>query len=316
MEVIRGIQGLESPPRSTVLTIGNFDGVHLGHREIFRLTVEKARARDGVAAAYTFRPHPQVALRPGANIQLLSTYDEKLELLGSAGLDLVIEEPFSREFSTIAPQQFFSDVVLRTLNAQAIVVGYDFAFGKERQGHLEALEKFCKDSGVELTVVPPQRVEGEVVSSSRIRHLLTAGDVETARKQLGRFFSYRGVVSRGDGRGHQLGFPTANLAPENKLVLPYGVYATWTVCESAFPGRKIPSVTNIGIRPTFQQADPAVKVETHLLDVSADLYGSVLEVQFEKRLREERRFGGKEALMAQIAMDIEAARLALSSSIY
>jgi riboflavin kinase/FMN adenylyltransferase len=320
MKVVRGIQAIQDfSGVGSVLTIGNFDGVHLGHREIFRLTIEKARALGVLAAAYTFRPHPQVALRPGANVQLLSTYDEKLELLQAAGLDLVIEEPFSREFSSIPPQQFFSDIVLKILNARAIVVGYDFAFGKERQGHLEALGKFCADSGVALTVVPPQRVDGEIVSSSRIRGHLLAGDTVIAGRQLGRSFSYRGIVSRGDGRGRQLGFPTTNLAPEGKLVLPYGVYATWALCEAVFPGRRIPSVTNVGVRPTFHSAspgsaaEPAVRVETHLFDVAQDLYGSLLEIQFEKRLREERRFAGVEALKAQIAADSTEARLALAA---
>ncbi|MDR3608037.1 MAG: bifunctional riboflavin kinase/FAD synthetase [Oligoflexia bacterium] len=320
MEVVRGIQNLGiRDSRRAVVTIGNFDGVHLGHQEIFRLTIEKARASGGIAVAYTFRPHPQVALHPGANVQLLSTYDEKLDLLEAAGLDLVIEEPFSREFSTIAPQQFFNDIIIRLLNAEAVVVGYDFAFGRERQGHLEALERFCKDAGVELTVVPPLRVGNEVVSSSRIRQHLLAGEVDLARRLLGRSFSYRGIVSRGEGRGRKLGFPTANLSLDNKLVLPYGVYATWAVCESLFPGRPIPSVTNIGVRPTFDDETKhpqamAALVETHLLGESVDLYGSLLEVRFEKRLREERRFSGIDALVAQIARDADDARVALGAT--
>jgi riboflavin kinase / FMN adenylyltransferase len=325
MEVIRGIQNLGGRAlKGTVLTIGNFDGVHLGHREILRLVCEKARERQGVAAAYTFRPHPQVALHPGANVQLLSTYDEKLELLQEAGLDLVIEEPFSREFSTIPPQQFFNDIVLRRLSAEAIVVGYDFAFGKERQGHLESLGLFCNDSGVELTVVPPHRIGGEVVSSSRIRQHFSSGDVGAANRLLGRQFAYRGIVSRGEGRGRKLGFPTANLSLEKKLVLPYGVYTTWAICsgisDASLLGRPLPSVTNVGVRPTFGQAGrpgqpglneetslPAL-VETHLLDVDADLYGGQLEVRFVQRLREERRFPGVDALKAQITADAAEAR--------
>jgi riboflavin kinase/FMN adenylyltransferase len=294
------------------LTIGNFDGVHLGHQRIIGLAVEKARAKGGTAVAYTFRPHPQVALRPGAQVALLLTYDEKLEFLAAQGLDVTIEEPFSREFSTVEPQHFFTDAILRRLSAQAIVVGYDFAFGKERSGNLQALEAFCKNAGVELTVVPPQRSDTEVVSSSRIRQHLAAGEVDAASGLLGREFFYRGVVVRGEGRGRKIGFPTANLKIENKTTLPYGVYATWAVLE----GRQIPSVTNVGVRPTFSEVDgpelPAL-VETHLLDTTMDLYGKTLEVRFVKRLRAEQRFAGVDALKAQIATDAAQARALLKS---
>jgi riboflavin kinase/FMN adenylyltransferase len=309
MEIVRGIRSLPKALNRVVLTIGNFDGVHLGHQRIIGLAVEKARARGGTAVAYTFRPHPQVALRPGSNVQLLLTYDEKLELLAEQGLDVTIEEPFSREFSTVAPQDFFNDVILRRLSAEAIVVGYDFGFGKERAGTLEGLQDFCKKAGVELTVVPPQRADSEVVSSSRIRQHLLAGEMELASALLGREFFYRGIVVRGEGRGRKLGFPTANLKLENKLAVPYGVYATWAVLE----GKALPSVTNVGVRPTFQTDGPELPalVETHLLNTTIDLYGKPLEVRFVKRLREERRFPGIEALKAQIAADAGAAGMLL-----
>jgi riboflavin kinase/FMN adenylyltransferase len=312
MEIVKGIKDLGGRAlRGTVLTIGNFDGVHLGHCEILRTVCEKAKARavPGIAAAYTFKPHPQVALRPGANVQLLSTYDEKLKLLERAGMDLVIEEPFSREFSTVSPELFFSDVVLRLLSAEAIVVGYDFAFGKERQGHLPALQEFCQKTGVELTIVPPHRMAGEVVSSSRIRQHLLSGEIEAAARLLGRPFSYHGVVSRGEGRGRKIGFPTANLSPENKLVLPYGVYATWTLWD----GKKTPSITNIGVRPTFGDKELPVLIETHLMDMTEDLYGCQLEVSFVRRLREERRFSGIDQLKEQIVKDVAQARAILAA---
>jgi riboflavin kinase/FMN adenylyltransferase len=306
MEIFRGIQSLSKSLNHPVLTIGNFDGVHLGHQRIIELAIEKARARAGTAVAYTFRPHPQVALHPGANVQLLSTYDEKLEFLAQTGLDVTIEEPFSREFSTVAPQEFFTDVILRRLGADAIVVGYDFAFGKERAGSLQLLEAFCKNAGVELTIVPPQRTDNEVVSSSKIRQHLLSGQVEAATHLLGREFFYRGVVVRGEGRGRKLGFPTANLKLENKLALPYGVYATWAVLE----GTRYPSVTNVGVRPTFQADGPELPalVETHLLDKTIDLYGKTLDVRFVRKLRDEKRFGSFDLLKAQIALDADQAR--------
>lgn len=315
MELIRGVQSLSRTLKHPVVCIGNFDGVHLGHQQIVALTIEQARARGGTAVAYTFRPHPQVALRPEANIQLLTTYDEKIEVLTMLGVDVIIEEPFSREFSNTSPAEFFRDSLIRRLNTEAIVIGYDFAFGNRREGHLEGLKRLCAESGVALEVVSPHRVfeggEVEVASSSRIRRYLLEGEIRAASRLLGREFAYRGIVVKGAGRGRKLGFPTANLQLENKLALPYGVYATWAVSG----GTRYPSVTNVGVRPTFGPASgkglPAL-VETHLMiERPVELYGSPLEVRFVERLREERRFDGVEELKAQIALDIDEAREAL-----
>lgn len=311
MEVVRGHLALKGSWNHSVITIGNFDGVHLGHAEIINRTLAKAKELGGNAVVYTFRPHPQVALRPEAALQLLNTYDEKLEILESLGVGVVIEEPFSREFSTIVPEQFFNEVLLRQLSARAIVVGYDFAFGKGREGHMEALASFCEAAGVELTVVPAMRVNGQVVSSSKIRELLGVGDVNGAAALMGRPFFYRGVVVKGEGRGRKIGFPTANLKLESKLALPNGVYVT----EAVLAGKKYPSITNVGVRPTFEVEDraagkvlfPAV-IETHLLDCDIDLYGSTLEVKFLARIRSEMKFGSIEDLKRQIAGDIASSR--------
>ncbi|MGK5085930.1 bifunctional riboflavin kinase/FAD synthetase [Bdellovibrionota bacterium FG-2] len=305
MKVIKGIEFIAHAPRKPVLTIGNFDGVHLGHAQIISTVLKKAQERGGSSLALTFHPHPQIALKPQVELPLLSSYDEKLELLVASGLDLIIEEPFSREFSTVAPEQFFTDRIIRGINPEAIVVGYDFAFGNRREGHLDLLKSLCDKNGIELTIVPPFRLEGEVVSSSRIRQYLLAGDIQGATRLLGRPFSYRGVVVKGEGRGRKLGYPTANLKLENKLVLPYGVYAT----QARFGERVFPSVTNVGVRPTFFEREkegealPAL-VETYLINTTIDLYGSTLEVLFQRRLREERKFSGVAALKAQIAQDV------------
>ena len=311
MIIVRGFHALQTVLTHPVITIGNFDGVHRGHQAIIELAVKKARARKGQCVAYTFKPHPQIALKPGAQVALLSTYDEKLDALSKLGVDVVIEEPFSREFSTTAPEQFFKDVLLRRLNAEAVVVGYDFGFGKERGGQIAVLEALCTQDGVELTVVQPQRVDGEIVSSSRIRQHLLTGNLEIANRLLGRQFSYRGIVVKGEGRGRKIGFPTANLKLDNKLALPYGVYATWAILGD----RKFLSVTNLGVRPTFQtdQELPAL-VETHLLDQTIDLYGSSLEVLFVERLRDEKKFSGIDDLKIQIQKDVEKARTLLTST--
>lgn len=321
MERLRGIEAIHQRFRKPVLTIGNFDGVHLGHQKIVALALEKAKERQGTCIAFTFKPHPQMALRPEGALSLLTTYEEKLDLLAKHGVQVAIEQPFSRHFSSVSPDHFFSDVILKSIGAEAIVVGYDFGFGKERQGDMETLETLCKSAGVELTVVPPLKVDGEIVSSSKIRQYLLSGDIEAGNRLLGHEFAYRGTVMKGEGRGRKLGFPTANLKLEEKLVLPYGVYATIAVLEKEGRIQTIPSVTNIGVRPTFYTPGPdesgrelPALVETHLLDTQLDLYGTSLEVRFVRRLREERKFDGVEKLKAQILLDAQQARALLASA--
>lgn len=334
MEIVRGHADWTQShgPTRPVLTIGNFDGVHRGHQEILRLTVEKARAAGVRSVAYTFRPHPQMALRPDRKLELLSTYEERAEAIARAGIDFLIEEPFSREFSTTPADVFFREILIQKLSVSEIVVGYDFGFGKDRGGHLESLESYCRVAGVRLTVVPPQSVDDAgVASSSRIRGFLRANDLESANRLLGYSFSYRGVVLRGENRGHLLGFPTANIQVEAKLRLPLGVYATRTrLYGPVSPQLPTPivaefdSVTNLGIRPTFYasghasgthaQAEPAPVIETHLLDsakqgdTELDLYGRTIEVRFIHYLREERKFDSRDALASQIRRDIDAAQ--------
>jgi riboflavin kinase/FMN adenylyltransferase len=307
MRLVSGIALLESACPHPVVCIGNFDGVHLGHRAIIDLARDNAMALSGTVVAYTFKPHPHVVLRPQSEIQLLTTYEERAEFLAAAGVDIVVEEPFIREFSTTGYEQFFTDHLLRGLNAEKIIVGYDFAFGRAREGHLEALRTLCKDAGVELIVAQAMRQGREVVSSSCIRHHCRLGELEAAAGLMGRPFFYRGVVMRGDGRGRQIGFPTANIAVGSKLVLPFGVYATQTLVGEEV----LPSVTNVGLRPTFLSDKPDVQplVETYIIDREFDLYGVKIEVRFLRRLRGEMKFDGVESLKRQIADDIAAARM-------
>ncbi len=293
----------------SVLTIGNFDGVHLGHREILHQVLQAAKKRQALACVYTFRPHPQEVLRPGTQVKLLTTYDEKLEVLESLGLDVAVEEPFSQEFFTLSARDFFNKVVLEGFRAKALFVGHDFAFGKNREGNLALLRTLCEENGIELTVISQQSAAGSIVSSTVIRNYLLQGEVAKAATLLGQPFFYRGTVVKGDQRGRLLGFPTANLKIENKLTLPSGVYATWAWVERGGQRERFPSVTNIGVRPTFYSGenDLPVVVETHLILPTSlstiDLYGERLEVQFVERLREERRFPSREDLVAQIKLD-------------
>ncbi|MGE0616331.1 MAG: bifunctional riboflavin kinase/FAD synthetase [Bacteriovoracia bacterium] len=322
MRIFRGISEFTPDGAHSIVTIGNFDGFHLGHRQIVQTALSRARALGLTSIAYTFKPHPQIALRPEKNIRLLTTYAEKLDLLAATGLDCVIEEPFSREFSSLDAATFFRDYLIRRLQAKAIVVGYDFGFGRDRQGQKEQLEKLCRDNGVELTVVPPFRpavdggAEGAVVvSSSQIRSLIVQGNVPEANRLLGYDYFYRGTVTRGDSRGNRLGFPTANFRIEEKVSLPFGVYATITRVLNGERAGTYGSVTNIGVRPTFNPGAGRPEdgvVETHLLadpvDTQIDLYGRKIEVAFLARLRDEKKFDGVESLKRQIEADVVEAK--------
>lgn len=309
MEVVQGFQTFHRDLKKSVVTIGNFDGVHLGHQKIFEIALDQAKKNKCEMTAYSFRPHPQIALRPEKKFKLLTTYEEKASILEKLGVDLFIEQPFSREFSTISPKEFFEKILKEKFKASVIVVGYDFSFGKERAGHLDTLQKFCTDAGIVLIVVPQQKVGEEVVSSSKIREYLSAGDVSQAAKLLGRQFVYSSIVVKGDGRGTAIGIPTANFSLSSmvdKVTLPHGVYATKTVVGE----KTYSSVTNIGVRPTFTHGDeaPPVWVETYVIDQKIDLYGSLIEVHFLEHIRSEMKFPSIAALKERIQADIEKAK--------
>ncbi|MBI3557347.1 MAG: bifunctional riboflavin kinase/FAD synthetase [Deltaproteobacteria bacterium] len=310
MQIFHGYEEVNQAFPCPILTIGNYDGLHLGHRQIIESVIKRARAQKGTSVVYTFRPHPHLALTPDEELQLINTYDEKLDLLAEIGVDVVVEQPFSRKFSTITPEKFFSDILVKRLSAHAIYVGYDFGFGKNRSGTLDMLRGFCQAEGVELHVAKPLKIDGEICSSSRIRAHLKAGDVTSANKLLGREFFYRGVVVRGNGRGHKIGFATANVKTDSKLRVKEGVYATL----AKFKGEVFKSVTNVGRQPTFNKdSEVPVAVETHLFDFERDIYGEVLEVRMVERLRDEIRFDGVENLVKQIRTDVEAVRKILEN---
>jgi riboflavin kinase/FMN adenylyltransferase len=303
MKILKGIAELDTPLRQTYVTIGNFDGVHLGHQSIINALVRRARNESGTSVVFTFRPHPQAALKPGVGVELITTYDEKLELLSQLSPDVIIEQPFSREFSTFSAEEFFEEVVLKRLSTKVISVGYDFGFGKGRSGNIEFLKDKCSERGIELVVTEPQSFAGDVCSSSRIRTYLHGGKVLEASRLLGRPFFYRGVVIKGDGRGHKIGFPTANVLLPNKVMVANGVYAV----RAKIRGNQYWGLTNVGVRPTFLTQGHST-VETHILNFSGDIYGELLHIEFLGHLRAEMRFANKDDLTAQIAKDIAAAQ--------
>jgi riboflavin kinase/FMN adenylyltransferase len=291
-----------------VVTIGNFDGVHLGHRAILGRVLQRARELDGEAVAITFDPHPLKVLRPEMSLPLLTTCDQKLGLLAACGLDAVVLLPFTRELAALPARDFVQQYFCQRLQVREVVVGHDYRFGRGREGDIDLLQEMGAQCGFTTQVVWAVEADGAVVSSSLIRALLRLGKVAEAARLLGRPYGVVGQVVRGKGRGGKLlGVPTANLCPANELLPASGIYAV-RVRRGA---KTLPGVANIGTCPTFD--NQVLSLEVHLLEFSGELYGENLEVQFVRRLREERRFASIEALAAQIHADIEQARKTLAA---
>ncbi len=298
----------ESAFSRTVVTIGNFDGVHLGHRAILGLVVQRARELGGQAVAVTFNPHPVKVLRPEVNLPLLTTQDQKLKLLTASGLDAVVVLPFTAEFAALPARDFVRQYFCERLRAREVVVGHDYCFGRGREGNIDLLKEMGEVYGFTVQVVWAVEVDRAVVSSSLIRALLRLGKVTEAGRLLGRPYGVAGRVIQGKGRGAKLlGVPTANILTPNELLPSTGIYAVWVRRGEEI----LPGVANIGTCPTFDNSE--LSLEVHLMEFSGDLYGENLEVQFVTRLREEQRFPSLEALAAQIHADIAAARQALAT---
>lgn len=288
--------------RPTVLTLGVFDGLHLGHQLIMRTVVERAKAVGAAPTVITFDPHPRAVLHPASAPPLLQTFDQKIEAFGVLGIEQTIVIRFTKEFSTIRAADFLRDVVTDRLHAKEVYLGKGFAFGYEREGNIELLKRLGSEFGFVAGEVPEVTLRDGRVSSSKIRQLLAAGQVNLARRMLGRPYGVEGRVERGSERGHELGFPTANLHPHNRVIPRHGVYVTGTLIEGTW--RR--SVTNVGVRPTFgAEAEPSV--ETYVMNYDGDLYGDVVRVRFLYRLRDERKFRSIEELRAQIKRDVERA---------
>ena len=284
--------------RPTVLTLGVFDGLHLGHQLIVRTVVERARAVSAVPTVVTFDPHPRAVLHPESAPPLLQTFDQKIEALGVLGVEQTIVVRFTEEFARVRAEEFLRDVVGERLQAREVYLGRGFAFGHRREGDIELLRRVSERLGFHADEVAEVRLRGRRISSSRIRELLSEGRVNLARRMLGRPYGVEGRVVRGAERGRTLGFPTANLRPENRVIPRGGVYVTATLIE----GRWRRSVTNVGTRPTFER-DAEASVETYVMDWAGDLYGDVVRVRFLHRLRDERKFASLDELKTQIARD-------------
>ena len=287
-----------APPRDCVLTLGVFDGVHLGHQRLLSRLVEEGRRRDLLAGVLTFRNHPRAVLTPGAPLALLSSFPEREALLRAAGVDFVAAVTFTPELSRLPARQF-ATLLVEHLRVRGMVVGPDFAMGHRREGTVPVVRELGRELGFTVEAVEPLTLDGMVVSSSAIRRAVLQGEVEVAARMLGRPYPLPGRVVRGAGRGRGLGFPTANLEVEAGRAVPGdGIYATWALVE----GRRFPAATSVGVRPTF--GGGARAVEAHLLDFHGELYGTTVTLEFVARLREERRFESPQALAAQMERDV------------
>ncbi len=286
------------------LAIGVFDGVHLGHQQIIRQTVADAQSHEAAAVVVTFDQHPNAIVAPDKVPPLIYSRSQKLHALESLGANALLEIPFDRPFSQQTGEQFIRSLARDLHRIHSICVGADFVFGCKRSGNVALLRTLGGDLGFQVHGLSAVALDGETVSSTRIREAIRAGDFDAASQMLGRAYSLAGLVTHGDHLGQQLGFPTANLATPGLLLPPHGVYAAHAVVG----GQAHRAVLNIGRRPTVQNPPPTPRVEVHLLDFSGDLYGQVLEVTFTAKLRAEQKFASLDELKAQIARDIAEAR--------
>lgn len=297
-----------SPERDTLLTVGVFDGVHLGHKHLISRLLEEAGQRNLLSGVVTFRQHPEELLLPRTRLPFLTNIEERIGLLKNEGVDFIITLSFTTELAQLSARQFVG-LLQKYLGMRGLVIGSDFALGKGREGDTDTLEKLGQDMNFSVTVVPPFVINGEVVSSTAIRKALATGDMKKVNELTGRPFSLQGKVITGAGRGVGLGFPTANLDISSKQARPPdGVYASWAHID----GETFQSMVNIGQCPTFGGGE--VTVEAYLVDYQGDLYGRELKIDIMARLRDEKKFDTVEELKEQVAEDVRQGRKILNST--
>lgn len=306
-----GLAALTPPEGGSALTIGTFDGVHLGHRALIGAAADAAARLGAVTTALTWDRHPAATLRPDKAPVLLTSAARRTELLEEAGVDLLAVLPFDKELSQVTAEDFVTDVLVKGLGARAVFVGHDWRFGKDRAGDVGLLTEMGRELGFEVHGAPLTEVGEEPVSSSRTRRAVAAGDMAEARALLGRPFDVDGLVVQGRSRGRDLGYPTANLQVEADVARPCaGVYAGVAVIDEM----RRPAAINIGTSPTFaSDGEPEMRIEAFVLDFDGDIYGSTMRLEFWKRLRDEVRFDSVEELIAQMGEDVEHTRQVTSA---
>jgi len=302
MEIFRHIDDHKHQLTDSVVTMGNFDGLHLGHRGLVQSAVEDARRFRSVSVVLTFEPHPLRVLAPERAPKLILSHKDKMQLLQSFGIDIVIIQNFDAAFADLQPETFVCDVLVGRLHTKKIWVGKDFRFGKGRKGTVADLAHWGAAKGFELGIVEPILVDGARVSSSKIRQLIEEGCVEDAQRMLGRYHFISGKVVAGQRRGRDLGFPTANIASRTEVIPQDGIYATLL----AVRGERRLSVSNIGFNPTFGPGPRTI--ESFVLDFDDEIYGESVKLSFVKRLRGEKKFASADELVAQMHQDVQNAR--------
>jgi riboflavin kinase/FMN adenylyltransferase len=305
MEIIFGIEKLKKPFVNPVITLGNFDGVHLGHQKIFETLKDEARKIHGEAVVITFEPHPLKVISPDHFLPLLTPFRKKMMLIEKSGIEKVLCIEFSLAFAEISPPEFVRDILVKKVNAKKIIVGYNYHFGKGKTGDVEILKNICKLFNIGVEVMEALTIDHTIVSSSKIREFIRGGEVEEASKLLGRDYLIIGKVVTGSKRGQALGFPTANLEISDELYPKRGVYAVEVIWKNqCFNG-----LANIGFNPTFLSNQTGKEIlsnlEVYILNFSQDIYGDEIQVHFKKRIRDEVRFESPSLLIEQIKKDIQ-----------
>ncbi len=303
MQVIQSLD-VDVHFKNPVLTMGNYDGIHLGHRRIIERVKEKALEISGTSMLMTFDPHPLHVLRPERELAAITPLEEKKRIIQEAGIEVLLILPFTRELSLIPPETFVASVLVDRLSVKGVVIGYDFKFGRGGGGDTALLQEMGRRYGFLVEVIAPVTVDGEKVGSNRIRKLVRDGQVENAAKLLGRYYGVEGRVVRAKGRGGTIvGYPTMNLDTHYHLIPKNGVYVT----EAEIEGRRFEGVTNVGHNPTFESGQQR-SIETFILGFEGDLYDKEVRLTFLTRLRDEVKFGSVDALKGQIAKDVGTAR--------
>jgi len=303
MNIIRAANELNPGSRKVCVAIGMFDGVHLGHQQVIRQTIEDARQHEGIAVAITFDCHPNSVVAPERNPPLIYSLSQRLRVIESLGIDVALSIHFDQAFSEISGEQFIRALARDFRTLHSLCVGSAFTFGHRRSGNVELLKRLGKELHFMVHGLASVSLDGKVVSSTRIREAIRDGNLDAASQMLGRTYALAGKIIRGDQLGRRLGFPTANLEFAGLVVPPNGVYAAHTLVGD----RQHRAVVNIGLRPTLQNPARQLQIEVHLLDFSGDLYDQELGIAFVGKLRGEHRFPSLEALRKQIERDIEAA---------
>lgn len=300
MKVYRGIEAFQKRERA-VVTTGTFDGVHIGHRIILDRLKQLAKKVNGESVLLTFYPHPRMVLQPESDLALINTIDEKIQLLEEAGIEHLIIQPFTKDFSRTTSLEFVRDILVNQIGTHRLVIGYDHHFGRNREGSFEHLQEFGPLYGFEVEEIPPQDIDNVNVSSTKIRTALSSGDLVTANNYLGYTFFIRGKVIQGLQLGRKLGYPTANIDIENayKIIPANGIYAV----EVRLANKSFQGMMNIGTRPTVKEGQGKLSLEVHLFDFEQDIYGEEIEVRFISKIREEKKFDSLDDLQKEMDKD-------------